>query len=190
MAPTCRPALIVDTRKSLYIRCSFSFLPLLRSLSLATCFLLSTFPATFSLSLSPLPVFLPGYLSIPFSTSCSLFLTIADPKAGERAGRYVHFYALIYAHAFTKNNPVSKTEHNERSPPVAERILPRLIPFHASTRSTEVPFLFRTAFSAFYFDLRAKKHESTYTGSMQMRSLEPRRIYCIIIEERLTYSER
>jgi len=27
----------------------------------------------------------------------------------------VHFYALIYAHAYTKNNPVSKLKDNKRS---------------------------------------------------------------------------
>lgn len=35
------------------------------------------------------------------SPRLSLFLTAADREAGERAGRYVHFYALIYAHTCT-----------------------------------------------------------------------------------------
>lgn len=64
----------------------------------------------YSLSLS-----LCDFLSLSPSPSFSLPLAAADPEAGERAGRYVHFYALIYAHAYTKNNPVSKLKDNKRS---------------------------------------------------------------------------
>ncbi|KAL0124174.1 hypothetical protein PUN28_006180 [Cardiocondyla obscurior] len=41
-----------------------------------------------------------------------------------RAGRYVHFYALIYAHAYTKNNPVSKLKDNKRSADDVARTFP------------------------------------------------------------------
>lgn len=68
----------------------------------------------------------------------SPFLATADPEAGERAGRYVHFYALIYAHAYTKNNPVSKLKDNKRSPgdvagtlPLRPKLLPYPEPLHA-----------------------------------------------------------
>lgn len=70
-------------------------------------------------------------LTLFLPATFSLFLVAADPEAGERAGRYVHFYALIYAHAYTKNNPLSKPKDNKRSAGnVAGILLPRLISFH------------------------------------------------------------
>jgi len=75
-----------------------------------------------------------------------LFLAAADPEAGERAGRYVHFYALIYAHAYTKNNPVSKLKDNKRlAGNAAGTPLPRPISFHIP-----IPFMH---FSSFLADL-------------------------------------
>lgn len=70
-------------------------------------------------------------LTLFLSATFSLFLAAADPEAGERAGRYVHFYALIYAHAYTKNNPVSKLKDNKRSVgDIAGILPPRPISFH------------------------------------------------------------
>lgn len=72
------------------------------------------------------------------SATFSLPLATADPEAGERAGRYVHFYALIYAHAYTKNNPVSKLKDNKRSagwmlhPSSSTNLFPCPEPLHAS----------------------------------------------------------
>lgn len=147
----------------MYIRCSSSFLSLLRSLIaryVSPFIHLSSHFLSLSLSFSlPFPSFFLSFVLSLFLPLARSFLPIADPKAG----RYAHFYALIYAHAFTKNNLVS-TGHNERLPPVAGRILPGLIPFHASAQSTELSFLLRRASSkAFYSHILRRQRARTCT---------------------------
>lgn len=75
--------------------------------------------------------------SFTFYLCRSYFAQIGDPGAGEQAdGRYVHFYAPIYAHARTKNNPASSRRiMNTRELAVAGRALPRLIVLRPSIRS-------------------------------------------------------
>lgn len=98
-----------------------------------------------------------------------LFLAAADPEAGERAGRYVHFYALIYAHAYTKNNPVSKLKDNKRLAGDATGILPpRQISFHIPILLMDSSF-FRRSHYLLYSTSSANSREGVYFSTCYNR---------------------
>lgn len=114
----------------------------------------------------------PHGLTLFLSATFSLFLAAADPEASERAGRYVHFYALIYAHAYTKNNPVSKLKDNKRSAgDVADTLPPRLISFHILIHFARVSFFLPADLIIYY---RVGKLGYFSRGLIPLHVLQPR----------------
>lgn len=99
-------------------------------------------------------------LSLSLANQIARSLDTLDPKANaNRAGRYAHFYALIYAHAFTKNNP------RYRRPSITNDLSSSVDPIsclYAIRDPTKHPMPRPSPFH---------KRENTFAG-MQMRSLE------------------